>query len=72
MGRDERDKNMTIYEIGIKNRSPRMISADKMEVDHRGALVFKNKIESSTLRSKDRYVIKLIINAQKWDYVDVK
>lgn len=49
---------MQTYEVGIKTRRPRFIAADKMEVDSRGALVFKNKI-------KDKYLIILIVNAQK-------
>jgi len=56
---------MTVYEVGIKNRTPRTISADKMEIGSRGELVFKNKIDN-------KYVIKLIINTQKWDYVEQK
>ena len=65
---------MIIYEVGIKNRAPKTISADKMEIGSRGELIFKNKIESDTyqLRGKDRYMTKFIISAQKWDYVEQK
>lgn len=58
---------MKIYEVGIKNRSPRTISADKMEVGSRGELIFKNRINENR-----NYETKLIINTQKWDYVEVK
>lgn len=61
---------MKTYEVGIKNRKPRFIIADKMEVDYRGALVFKDEVNSSE-RSK-RYEITLIVNAQKWDYVQLQ